>query len=54
MENESVDTVVSMNGFHAFPDKQKAFLKYGVFWNQAAISLPVFISGENRNGQTGW
>ena len=24
MENESVDTVVSMNGFHAFPDKQKA------------------------------
>ena len=25
MENESVDTVVSMNGFHAFPDKQKAF-----------------------------
>ena len=23
MENESVDTVVSMNGFHAFPDKQK-------------------------------
>ena len=25
MENESVDTVVSMNGFHAFPDKHKAF-----------------------------
>ena len=25
IENESVDTVVSMNGFHAFPDKQKAF-----------------------------
>ena len=25
MENESVDTVVSMNGFHAFLDKQKAF-----------------------------
>ena len=25
MENESVDTVFSMNGFHAFPDKQKAF-----------------------------
>ena len=25
MENESIDTVVSMNGFHAFPDKQKAF-----------------------------
>ena len=25
MENESVDTVVSMNGFHAFPDKPKAF-----------------------------
>lgn len=31
MENESVDTVVSMNGFHAFPDKQKHFMKYGVF-----------------------
>ena len=25
MENESIDTVVSMNGFHAFLDKQKAF-----------------------------
>ena len=25
MENESVDIVVSMNGFHAFTDKQKAF-----------------------------
>lgn len=25
MENESIDTVVSMNGFHAFHDKQKAF-----------------------------
>ena len=27
-ENDSfklLDTVVSMNGFHAFPDKQKAF-----------------------------
>ena len=25
MENEYVDTVVSMNGFHTFLDKQKAF-----------------------------
>jgi ubiquinone/menaquinone biosynthesis C-methylase UbiE len=25
MENESVNIVVSMNGFHAFPDKNKAF-----------------------------
>jgi ubiquinone/menaquinone biosynthesis C-methylase UbiE len=28
LENDSfklLDTVVSMNGFHAFPDKQKAF-----------------------------
>ena len=25
MGDESFDTVVSMNGFHAFPDKQKAF-----------------------------
>ena len=25
MEDESVDTVVSMNGFHTFLDKQKAF-----------------------------
>lgn len=24
-ENESFDTVLSMNGFHAFPDKEKAF-----------------------------
>ena len=31
MENKSVDTVVSMNGFHAFPDKQKAFHEIGVF-----------------------
>lgn len=25
MDNESFDIVVSMNGFHAFPDKQRAF-----------------------------
>ena len=25
MDDESFDTVLSMNGFHAFPDKQKAF-----------------------------
>ena len=25
MEDESFNVVVSMNGFHAFPDKQKAF-----------------------------
>ena len=25
MDNESFDVVLSMNGFHAFPDKQKAF-----------------------------
>ena len=25
MENESFDIVLSMNGFHAFPDKEKAF-----------------------------
>ena len=25
MDNESFDIVLSMNGFHAFPDKQKAF-----------------------------
>ena len=25
MENESFDLVLSMNGFHAFPDKDKAF-----------------------------
>ena len=35
MDDESFDIVLSMNGFHAFPDKQKAFsetcriLKYG-------------------------
>lgn len=27
MSNESFDIVVSMNGFHAFPDKQKAFIE---------------------------
>lgn len=25
MNDESYDIVVSMNGFHAFPDKKKAF-----------------------------
>ena len=30
-KKESVDTFVSMNGFHAFLDKQKHFMKYGVF-----------------------
>ncbi|MBQ7371424.1 MAG: class I SAM-dependent methyltransferase [Blautia sp.] len=27
MEKESCDIVISMNGFHAFPDKKKAFLE---------------------------
>lgn len=41
MDDESFDIVLSMNGFHAFPDKKKHFRKHGVFWNQAVLLLPV-------------
>ena len=54
MENESVDTVVSMNGFHAFPDKQKAFHEIWRVLKPGGNFIACFISGENRNGQIGW
>ena len=54
MENESVDTVVSMNGFHAFLDKQKAFHEIWRVLKPGGDFIACFISGENRNGQIGW
>ena len=31
MDDEAFDIVLSMNGFHAFPDKKRHFRKYGAF-----------------------
>lgn len=62
MENESVDTVVSMNGFHAFLDKQKAFheiwrvLKPGgdfiACFYPMRRKTPCFSYGDIRRKQT--
>ena len=41
MEDESFDIVVSMNGFHAFPDKERAFSETRRILKQAAILSPA-------------
>ena len=53
MENESVDTVVSMNGFHAFPDKQKAFHEIWRVLKPGGNFIACFyISGKSQ--RTDW
>ena len=53
MENESVDTVVSMNGFHAFPDKQKAFHEIWRVLKPGGNSIACFyIRGKSK--RTDW
>ena len=53
MENESVDTVVSMNGFHAFPDKQKSkrtdWLVKNILAKKGWFSPPFQTEKELRN-----
>jgi len=47
--DESFDVVVSMNGFHAFPDKKKAFLETYRALKKGAIFCGCFyINGQNK------
>ena len=53
MADESFDIVVSMNGFHAFPDKQKAFAETWRVLKPGGIFCGCFyVSGEHR--RTDW
>lgn len=49
MKDESFDTVVSMNGFHAFPDKDKAFNETWRVLKQGGTFIACFyIKGKSR------
>lgn len=49
LADESVDIVVSMNGFHAFPDKKKAFLEtYRVLKSGGRFIACFYIKGESK------
>ena len=52
-ENESFDMVLSLNGFHAFPDKQAAYRETHRVLKKGGIFCGCFyIKGENR--RTDW
>lgn len=53
MKDETFDLVVSMNGFHAFPDKQKAFQEtYRVLKKGGRFIACFYIAGESK--RTDW
>lgn len=53
MEDQAFDTVVSMNGFHAFPDKEKAFRETWRVLRQGGELIACFyIKGKSR--RTDW
>ena len=53
MADESFDTVVSMNGFHAFPDKQKAFCEtWRVLKTGGDFIACFYIKGKSK--RTDW
>ena len=53
MADESFDIVVSMNGFHAFPDKQKAFAEtWRVLKPGGDLIACFYIRGKNK--RTDW
>jgi ubiquinone/menaquinone biosynthesis C-methylase UbiE len=52
-ENETFDIVLSMNGFHAFPDKEKAFVEIKrVLKNNGVFIGCFYIKGINK--RTDW
>ncbi|MDR2119274.1 MAG: class I SAM-dependent methyltransferase [Tannerella sp.] len=52
-ENETFDAVLSMNGFHAFPDKEKAFSEiHRVLKNNGFFTGCFYIKGKVR--RTDW
>lgn len=53
MDDESFDVVISMNGFHAFPDKQKAFGEtYRVLKSGGDFIACFYIKGKSK--RTDW
>lgn len=53
MQDESFDIVLSMNGFHAFPDKTKAFLEtYRVLKKNGKFIACFYIKGKSK--RTDW
>lgn len=53
MENECFDTVLSMNGFHAFPDKAKAFQEtWRVLKEDGTFIACFYIKGKSK--RTDW
>ena len=49
MDDESFDIVISMNGFHAFPDKQKAFREtYRVLKAEGSFIACFYIKGKSK------
>lgn len=53
MDDESFDVVVSMNGFHAFPDKQKAFKEtWRVLKSGGDFIASFYIRGKSK--RTDW
>lgn len=49
LENEACDIVLSMNGFHAFPDKKKAFQEiWRVLKTGGKFIACFYIKGESR------
>ena len=53
MDDEAFDIVVSMNGFHAFPDKQKAFREiWRVLKPGGKLIACFYIKGKSR--RTDW
>lgn len=49
LADKSVDIVVSMNGFHAFPDKERAFLEtYRVLKPGGKFIACFYIKGESK------
>ncbi|MEI3077868.1 MAG: class I SAM-dependent methyltransferase [Oscillospiraceae bacterium] len=54
MAGEAFDLVVSMNGFHAFPDKQKAFGETWRVLKPGGRFIACFYIWESPDGRTGW
>ena len=53
MEDACYDIVVSMNGFHAFPDKKKAFKEtYRVLKKSGLFIACFYIKGKSK--RTDW
>ena len=53
MDNETFDAVISMNGFHAFPDKEKAFAEtWRVLKSGGDFAACFYIRGKSR--RTDW